>query len=60
MIGCLARERYAGWEDELGRNILRDGVSLESLSEHVLAEHIEPRPRSGRQEVFENLVNRCV
>lgn len=53
-------ERYADWEDELGRKILRDGASLEGLSEHVLTEGIEPRPRSGRQEALENLVNRYV
>ncbi len=53
-------QRYAGWDDDLGRKILRDGASLESLSEHVLAGQIEPRPRSGRQEAFENLVNRSV
>ncbi len=53
-------DRYSGWNDGLGRTILDDGSSLETLSEHVLAKNVEPRPRSGRQEAFENLVNRYV
>ncbi len=50
-------ERYAGWNGELGRGILGDEASLDSLSEHVLANATEPQPRSGRQEALENLVN---
>ena len=53
-------ERYAGWDDELGRSIMDVDASLESLSERVVAGDLEPRPRSGRQEAFENLVNRYV
>ena len=53
-------KRYAGWEGELGQKILGHDTSLERLSEYVIAENIEPRPRSGRQEAFENLVNRYV
>ena len=50
-------ERYAGWDGELGRRILGERASLDSLSEHVLANATEPQPRSGRQEALENLVN---
>ncbi len=50
-------ERYAGWDGELGRRILGDAASLDSLSEHVLTNATEPQPRSGRQEALENLVN---
>ncbi len=53
-------DRYSGWNDGLGRTILDDGSSLETLSEHVLAKNVEPCPHSGRQEAFENLVNRYV
>jgi xylose isomerase len=52
--------RYAGWEGDLGRRILGGECSLAGLSDHVLANGIEPRPRSGRQEMLENLVNRHV
>ncbi|EPX86277.1 Xylose isomerase [Rubellimicrobium thermophilum DSM 16684] len=47
-------ERYAGW-DKAG-DILRS--DLATLAARVEAEGIEPRPRSGRQERLENLVNR--
>ncbi len=53
-------ERYSDWNVGLGRTILHDAASLETLSEHILAKNLEPGPRSGRQEAFENLVNRYV
>jgi xylose isomerase len=53
-------ERYAGWDAALGREILAGRQSLEDLAGHVLANDIEPHPRSGRQEMLENLVSRFV
>ena len=50
--------RYAGWEGELGRDILGGRASLVELSERVLARGLDPRPVSGRQEQLENLVSR--
>jgi xylose isomerase len=59
--GTLARavdDRYAGWQTAFGRDILGGKTSLEALSKHVLDADTEPEPVSGRQEYFENLVNR--
>jgi len=59
--GELARfvaARYAGWDGELGRAILAGQRSLDELERYVLTDRIEPRPRSGRQEMLENAVNR--
>lgn len=59
--GELARfvdERYAGWDGELGRAILAGERSFDDLEQYITARRIEPRPRSGRQELLENLVNR--
>ena len=53
-------ERYAGWDGALGREILAGRQSLEDLAGHVLANDIEPHPRSGRQEMLENWVSRFV
>lgn len=50
--------RYGGWDDELGKGILDQNLSMEDLSTHVLSRNIEPQPRSGRQEYLENVVNR--
>jgi xylose isomerase len=56
----LVEERYAGWRDGIGREILDGRLSLEDLSERVLSQKIDPKPRSGRQEMIENLVSRYV
>ncbi len=53
-------DRYAGWSGDLGNYIMSDDVSLEALSDKVLAESIDPKPVSGRQEALENLVNRAI
>lgn len=59
--GCVDRfreERYAGWKESLGREILAGRKSLDDLSSYVLDADLEPKPVSGRQEMLENLVNR--
>lgn len=58
--GSLERareERYAGWKSAEAQAMLRTGT-LESISARVLAEGLDPRPRSGRQERLENLWSR--
>jgi len=57
-LAAFVEQRYAGWSNDLGRDILAGRKSLADLSEHVIANRIEPRPRSGRQEMVESLVNR--
>jgi xylose isomerase len=61
--GALERhraERYAGWETGLGADILADGATLAAIADRVVAEGIDPAPRSGRQELLENLVNQAI
>jgi xylose isomerase len=53
-------ERYAGWKGAFGREILGGRQSLEDLAGHVLANDLEPQPRSGRQEMLENWLSRFV
>ncbi len=57
-LQAFVDERYAGWESGLGREILAGKRSLAELEAHVLESDREPRPRSGRQEMLENLVSR--
>jgi xylose isomerase len=59
-LQSLVDERYAGWKEGLGKDILAGKATLEQLSERVLAQKIDPKPRSGRQEMLENLVNKYV
>jgi len=58
-LDAFVRERYAGWDAGLGREILAGEHSLADLAALVGRRQIDPRPRSGRQELLENLVNRC-
>jgi xylose isomerase len=59
-LQAFVDERYAGWKEGLGRDILGGKATLEQLSERVLSQKIDPKPRSGRQEMLENLVNKYV
>jgi xylose isomerase len=52
--------RYAGWSSELGAAITSGSVTLADLERRVAAGTIDPRPRSGEQELLEGLVNRRV
>lgn len=52
------KDRYAGWKTSEAQAML--GSDLASISGRVLAEGINPAPRSGRQEILENYVNRFV
>jgi xylose isomerase len=55
----VVRERYAGWDGELGQRILA-GASLDELDTLVHSRGLDPKPVSGRQERLENIVNRFV
>jgi xylose isomerase len=57
-LQAFVDERYAAWKTGLGRDVLDGRLSLDQLSERVLSQKLDPKPRSGRQELLENLVNR--
>lgn len=60
--GALSKpldERYAGWSSDFGKK-LATGLPLEQITSEVEAKHINPQPKSGRQEYLENVVNRYV
>ncbi|TMB54989.1 MAG: xylose isomerase [Chloroflexi bacterium] len=59
-IERLREDRYAGWAGDLGRSILSGDALLEVLAGRVATGEIDPRPRSGRQELLENLVNQAI
>jgi xylose isomerase len=59
-LQSFVEDRYAGWSRPFGREILEGRRSLADLSRHVLERRLEPEPRSGRQEMLENRVNRYV
>ena len=53
-------DRYAGWEQAGAKAMLSGERSLEQIADWVEAEDINPQPKSGRQEMLENVVNRYV
>jgi xylose isomerase len=53
-------ERYAGWDGDEGKAMLAGKRSLEDIAARVARDGIEPKPKSGRQEFLENLLNRYV
>ena len=53
-------ERYAGWDDGLGAEMLGGALALDEITGRVVDEGIEPRPRSGGQERLENVVNQRI
>jgi xylose isomerase len=57
-LQAIVDDRYAGWSQPLGKDILGGHLSLAQLSERVLSTNVDPRPRSGRQEMLENLLSR--
>jgi xylose isomerase len=57
-LEAMRAERYAGWQTEAAQKMLGDDLS--TIAARVEAEGINPQPRSGRQEILENIVNRFV
>lgn len=51
-------ERYAGWDTDAAKAMLAGG--LDGTFEDVMSGKINPAPKSGRQEILENYVNRFV
>ncbi len=52
--------RYAGWETAAAQSMLTGKESLESIAARVEGDDINPQPKSGKQELLENSVNRYV
>ena len=56
-IQKLLDERYASWSSPLGKRIESGSESLASLEKEMLAKGESAPCTSGRQELFENVVN---
>jgi xylose isomerase len=59
-LAGIVRDRYAGWQTGPARAMLAGQATLEAISDAAVAEGIDPKPRSGRQEFIENVVARYV
>ena len=54
----LRAERYAPWGGELGRRISAGEFNLATLADHAVQHGLDPKTRSGRQELAESIVAR--
>jgi xylose isomerase len=52
----LRAERYAGWNGELGKKFEVGGFTLETLADYAVKNGIDPKPQSGKQELYESIV----
>ncbi len=57
-LEAALRERYAGWDTPAGGALLQS--DFDTIFARAMAGEVDPEPRSGRQEVLENYVNRFV
>lgn len=53
-------QRYAGWQSPEAQAMLAGQLPLEQIAERAEAASIHPKPRSGQQERFENLILRSL
>jgi len=53
------RERYAAWDLGEAKKLLAGEVSLPEIERRVSA-GVNPEPRSGKQELLENIVNQSI
>jgi len=58
-LEALRQARYAGWDTPQAKAMLADD-DLGAIFAHVTSNDVRPEPRSGQQEILENLVSRYV
>jgi xylose isomerase len=57
-LNRLKQERYQGWDGELGKRILAGELNLASLADLATEKNLDPKSRSGKQELAESLIAR--
>jgi len=55
-LDAIRAERYAGWNGDFAKELAN--LDLAGIADLAEARAIDPKPRSGRQERIENLINR--
>ena len=57
-LGKMVKDRYSSWDSGLGAEIEAGKQGFASLEKQILAQGDAAPNQSGRQEMFENLINR--
>ena len=55
-LAQLKADRYAGWSTPFGKEIAEGKVTLAQLADLAVKKNINPKPKSGKQELFETVV----
>ena len=53
----VIKERYSGWQSELGQQLLKRHYNVAEISQYALNNHLNPQPISGHQELLEHWMN---
>ena len=53
-------DRYAGWQKPEAQDLLSGKLTLEQIAEQSVSKSVNPQPRSGKQEMLENLFLRTL
>ncbi|MBO9670856.1 MAG: xylose isomerase [Sphingobium sp.] len=57
-LDAIKAERYAGWDGDFAKSM--SNLDLAGIADLAESRAVDPKPRSGKQERIENLVNRFV
>ncbi len=57
-LDAFLKERYKGWHGKFGQKILKGEMTFETLSKYVEKNKLDPKPKSGRQEMLEGFLHR--
>ena len=55
-LATICEDRYAGWNGEMGKKIEAGEFTLSALADHAVKSDLNPKPRSGKQELCEGLI----
>ncbi len=59
VLADMVKQRYSGWDTGIGAEIESGKVGFEELEQYTL-QHGEPDIKSGRQELYENVLNEYI
>jgi len=59
-LSNFVAERYAGWQEGDAPAMLDGSMSLKEIAESAMRLGVSPKPRSGRQEMLENLISEAL
>lgn len=59
VLDSFVKERYSSFSEGFGKDIIKGKSSLEQL-EKIVLKNGEPAPKSGRQEMLENIINQYI